>query len=110
MLHSNVFQPKTNVYSLMWCPPIICFKNAMMVGSLKGLVKIHYALNTLVEQDGSKLEQLVYWSLLRSLFLKTNKKTPICTITLGQNISLVDGSMAQIETKKVVGSIQRETR
>ena len=22
MLHSNVFQPKTNVYSLMWSPPI----------------------------------------------------------------------------------------
>ena len=22
MLHSNVFQPQTNVYSPMWCPPI----------------------------------------------------------------------------------------
>ena len=23
MLHSNVFQPKTNVHILMWCPPIL---------------------------------------------------------------------------------------
>ena len=88
---------------------IYFIKNAMMVGSLKGLVKNHYALNTLVKQDGSKLKQLVYWSLLRSLFLKTNKRTPICTIISSQNIGLVDGLMAQIETKKVVGSIQQET-
>ena len=88
---------------------IFFIKNAMMIGSFKGLVTIHYALNTLVMEVGSKGKQLVLWSFLRCPFLETNRRTSICTIITGQNIVLVDGSMAQIDSRKVVGSIHRET-
>ena len=81
----------------------------MMIGSFKELVKIHYALSTLIMRDGSKRKQFVHWSFPRSLFLKTNWKTPTCTIILRRNIGLVDGLMAQIETRKVIGEIQRGT-
>ena len=88
---------------------IFFIKNAMMIGSFKGLVTNHYALNTLVMEDGSKGKLLVHWSLPRFPFLITNRRIPICTIITGKNIVLVDGLMAQIDSRKVVGSIQRKT-
>ena len=97
-------------YNMLYVTYILfLIKNVMMDGSFKELVTIHYALNTLVMEDGSKGKQLVHWSFLRSPFLKTNRRTPICTIITGRKKGLVDGSMAQIDTRKVVGSIQRET-